>query len=113
MAADLSLCSLTADFRAQVPAAQKETGRINPRENEIRWVFPHMLGLSGAFFHFRKILLQDREVETMADLKTEYTDLKGRTHTVEHILVPSDGGRERVVEDLVFVLTGSKERFPA
>lgn len=41
----------------------------------------------------------------MADLKTAYTDRAGRTHTVEHILAPPDGGRERAAEELVFVLT--------
>ena len=46
----------------------------------------------------------------MADLKREYTDRRGRTHTVEHIFVPPDDGRERVMEELVSALTGPERR---
>ena len=41
----------------------------------------------------------------MAGLKEEYTDIRGRTHMVEHIVVPAEDKREQIVEELIHVLT--------
>lgn len=43
----------------------------------------------------------------MADLKEEYTDIRGITHKVEHVIVPPDGrySREQILEELVDALT--------
>jgi len=43
----------------------------------------------------------------MAKLLGSYTDTRGRTHQVEHVVVPSDDkdGRECVVEELIQALT--------
>lgn len=45
----------------------------------------------------------------MAELKAEYTDVRGRTHTVEHATVPPEDGdaRERILEKLVEVLAAA------
>ncbi|WP_300415724.1 hypothetical protein [uncultured Oscillibacter sp.] len=42
----------------------------------------------------------------MAELKREYTDVKGRTHKVEHIVVSGgeQADRERVMEELIAIL---------
>ena len=50
----------------------------------------------------------------MADLEQEYTDRKGRTHTVEHLIVPAEDadGRERLVEELFHVLTKPDKGIP-
>lgn len=48
----------------------------------------------------------------MADLKTEYTDIKDRKHRVEHFTVheedPAD--RERLKEELFLALTRAEKR---
>ena len=48
----------------------------------------------------------------MANLKEEYTDIRDRTHTVEHVIVPAEdeNARERIVEELFQTLarTGKK-----
>ena len=45
----------------------------------------------------------------MAGLKEEYTDIRNRTHTVEHIVVPSEDKREQIVEELIYALTKAGE----
>ena len=42
----------------------------------------------------------------MADLLAEYTDVRGRTHTVEHIVVPDEDktAKEQIMEELLFAL---------
>ena len=52
-----------------------------------------------------------REEYAMADLKTEYTNRGGRTCAVEHLVVPDSGndGRERLLEELVGILTRPDE----
>lgn len=51
----------------------------------------------------------------MAVLKEAYTDTGGRTHKVEHILIPAgdNADRERVVEELFQALTGTGKKNPA
>lgn len=48
----------------------------------------------------------------MADLKEKYTDIRNRTHTVEHITMQADdkSARERIVEELLYVLGKSGEQ---
>lgn len=48
----------------------------------------------------------------MADLRKEYTDLRGRTHKVEHFLVPAEDQavRDQIVEELLHALTGVDRR---
>ncbi len=48
----------------------------------------------------------------MAELKTEYTDTRDRTHKVEHILVPPGDktDRERIVDELFQALAGTGKR---
>lgn len=42
----------------------------------------------------------------MAKLREEYTDIRNRTHKVEHVVLSTDqAARERVVEELIRVLT--------
>jgi len=51
----------------------------------------------------------------MANLKEEYTDVRNRTHKVEHIVVPVEdkAAREQIVEELFQALTGTGEEGPA
>ena len=43
----------------------------------------------------------------MARLNEEYTDIRGRTHKVEHIVIPAEDGTamEQLMEDLFHALT--------
>lgn len=43
----------------------------------------------------------------MEELKREYTDVRSRTHQVEHAVVPDnkDGSREQIIEELIRLLT--------
>ena len=45
----------------------------------------------------------------MAQLKTEYTDLKNVNHHVEHVIVPESDkkSREQIMEELFNALTGN------
>lgn len=51
----------------------------------------------------------------MANLKTEYTDTKDKTHKVEHILVPAEDktARERITEELFQALARAGKRISA
>lgn len=48
----------------------------------------------------------------MAELKRQYTDIRGRTHTVEHFVMPAEDGSagERIVEELYCTLTQAGRR---
>ena len=48
----------------------------------------------------------------MAQLRTEYTDIKDITHQVEHLTVPvpDDRTREQIMEELLFALTKEDHR---
>ena len=48
----------------------------------------------------------------MANLKEEYTDIRSRTHSVEHIVLSPDdkAGQEQIVEELILALTGTNGR---
>ena len=51
----------------------------------------------------------------MVNLKTEYTDIKEVKHNVEHLTVPADdkNSRERIIEELLNILTRTGKRIPA
>ncbi len=51
----------------------------------------------------------------MANLKEEYTDARGRTHRVEHILMPAEDktARERIIEELFQTLTKTGKKIPS
>lgn len=51
----------------------------------------------------------------MANLKEEYTDIKNRTHLVEHIVVqPEDkGNREQIMEELLLALAATGKKISA
>ena len=51
----------------------------------------------------------------MAQLKTEYTDVKDVKHRVEHVVVPESDAtsRERLVEELYSALTRNNAPIPA
>lgn len=51
----------------------------------------------------------------MANLKEEYTDVKNRTHPVEHVIMqPEDkGNREHIMEELLHALTAARKKIPA
>ena len=51
----------------------------------------------------------------MAQLKTEYTDVKDVTHRVEHVLVTEDDkkSREQFIEELYSALTQNDSRLSA
>ena len=51
----------------------------------------------------------------MAELRTEYRDLKEVMHRVEHLTLPTEdkAHRERIVEDLLHALTKSDRKIPA
>ena len=51
----------------------------------------------------------------MANLKTEYIDVKDKKHQVEHLIVSDDekDNRERIVEELLHALTKTGKRIPA
>ena len=43
----------------------------------------------------------------MAKLKEEYTDIRGRTHSVEHIVVSAGdkADQEQIIQELLYALT--------
>ena len=43
----------------------------------------------------------------MANLKDEYTDIRDRTHSVEHVVVSAEdkAAQERIMEELLYALT--------
>ena len=47
----------------------------------------------------------------MANLTKEYTDIKNVKHNVEHFILSShkETGKEKIVEELLHVLTGSRK----
>ena len=51
----------------------------------------------------------------MAQLKTEYTDVKDVKHQVEHVTVTENDkkGREQLMEELYSALTRKNSRVPA
>ena len=51
----------------------------------------------------------------MANLKEEYTDIRERTHTVEHIILPVEDNtvREQIIEELHYALTKAEKETPA
>ena len=51
----------------------------------------------------------------MAHLKEEYTDIRDRTHSVEHVVVSAgdETDRERIMEELLYALTGTGRDIPA
>lgn len=51
----------------------------------------------------------------MANLKGEYTDIRDRTHTVEHIVVPAENkaDQERIIEELLYALTRRGKKISA
>ena len=51
----------------------------------------------------------------MANLKEEYTDIRDRTHSVEHVVVSAGdkADRERIVEELLYALTRTGKDIPA
>lgn len=50
----------------------------------------------------------------MANLKEEYTDIRDRTHSVEHVVVSTGdkADQERIVEELLQALTRTGKRGP-
>ena len=51
----------------------------------------------------------------MAKLKEEYTDIRDRTHSVEHVVVSTGDrfDRERLMEELLYALTRTGRDIPA
>ena len=51
----------------------------------------------------------------MANLKEEYTDIRDRTHSVEHVVVSTGdrADRERIMEELLYALTRTGRDIPA
>lgn len=51
----------------------------------------------------------------MANLKEEYTDIRGRRHPVEHIVLQDDDktDREQIMEELLLALTRTDRETPA
>lgn len=51
----------------------------------------------------------------MAELKKEYTDIRGRKHKVEHVLASSEDkkSKEQIIQELFHVLAGTNRRKPA
>ena len=51
----------------------------------------------------------------MANLKEEYTDIRDRTHSVEHVVVPTEdkADQERLMEELLYALTRTGRDIPA
>lgn len=51
----------------------------------------------------------------MANLKDEYTDIKNKTHSVEHVIAPTvdKRGRECVMEELLYALTADRKENPS
>lgn len=51
----------------------------------------------------------------MANLKEEYTDIRNRTHPVEHIIVQTEdkGSREHIMEELLLALAAAGKKIPA
>ena len=43
----------------------------------------------------------------MANLKEEYTDIRDRTHSIEHVVVSAEdkADQERLLEELLYALT--------
>lgn len=54
---------------------------------------------------------QYKEVNNMANLTKEYTDIKNVKHNVEHLILSShkEIGKEKIVEELLHVLTGPRK----
>ncbi|MCI8649907.1 MAG: hypothetical protein HFG20_07305 [Anaerotruncus sp.] len=50
----------------------------------------------------------------MANLKGEYTDIRNRTHMVEHILIPAENkeAKEQMLEELLDMLKELGEKSP-
>ena len=50
----------------------------------------------------------------MANLKKEYTDIRDRTHSVEHIVVSTKdkADQERLMEELLYALTKTGRDIP-
>ena len=50
----------------------------------------------------------------MANLKEEYTDIRDRTHSVEHVVVSTGdkADRERIMEELLHALTRTGRDIP-
>ena len=50
----------------------------------------------------------------VADLKTEYTDIRDRIHKVEHTVVPVEdkAAREQIIEELFYALTRTGRKVP-
>ena len=51
----------------------------------------------------------------MANLKEEYTDIRDRTHSVEHVVVSAEdkADQERLMEELLYALTRTGKEIPA
>ena len=51
----------------------------------------------------------------MADLRSEYTDMKDVKHRVEHLTLPVEDkfNRERIIEELLYALTKPVKQIPA
>ena len=51
----------------------------------------------------------------MANLKKEYTDIRNRTHSVEHIVVSTEdkADQERLMEELLYALTRTGKEITA
>ena len=49
----------------------------------------------------------------MPELRTEYTDRKGVSHHVEHILLTEKEQREQLMEELYTALTRESGKIPA
>ena len=51
----------------------------------------------------------------MANLKEEYTDIRDRTHSVEHVVVSAEDkvDQERIMEELLYALTRTGRDIPA
>ena len=51
----------------------------------------------------------------MANLKEEYTDIRDRTHSVEHVVVSTEGraDQDRIMEELLYALTRTGKEISA
>ena len=51
----------------------------------------------------------------MANLKKEYTDIRNRTHSVEHVVISTEdrADQEQIIEELLQILTRAGKRTPA
>ena len=81
-----------------------------PEANEICCDFTHIIITDGIDLDSNAAGLYNKEA-SMAQLQTEYTDVKDVKHQVEHVIVPENDKktREQLMEELFTALAGNQK----